>query len=164
MVRIADTLTNASVSVGGTSNSNHHRTSNGKLETKRAMPKRSRQACYDANHRQKQALLHYQTHESSTIRAQGHRNAEFVRALGHCIRNDAVNSYGSKNQCQGSEGTEQPHDGLPLKYRARYDLFHGTDLRDRGIFVQSCNFVTDGRNDRRQTKILDKAVHLTLLV
>src|SRR5216684_47614 len=139
MVRIVDTLTNVSVSVGRTSNSNNHRTSNGKLERKRAMPHAPAKPVTTP-------IIARSSPRFTTRFTTARRSApRAIRMPSSCILwvtayEMTVNSYGSQNQRQGSEGAEQPNDGLPLKYRARYDLFHRTDLRNRDTFVQSSNF------------------------
>src|SRR5580704_671403 len=77
--------------------------------------------------------------------AEGHANAELLRALRGGVRNDAIDAYDCQKQAQQAHGrrersTEAKNE---ISKRAAERLFHGLDLFNGGIRIESEDLALD---------------------
>ena len=92
-------------------------------------------------------LAHDEAKDVAALRAEGHADADFVRALLDAVRNYAVNSDGGEDERESAEKTEQDESEMRSGHGIFNQMLHGDDVEDGLIFVDGGYRVANGRSE-----------------
>jgi hypothetical protein len=100
----------------------------------------SGEADAESHHRQPQTLRHDETNHINPPRTEREAKSNLARAARDRVGEESVDAHGRERERRGAEQTEQKSIEPRLRQRLRQQTFHGGDVRDREVRVESPDF------------------------